>query len=80
MSLQWLLLSRLWKEAIKEAATRLPRFVKSRILKQDQEGLAVRAPEANAYEFQSGGVMEMLETLLDKFIAERITSPTAFSD
>jgi len=37
------------------------------------EGLAVSAPEANAYEFQSGGVIEMLEKLLDKFIAERTT-------
>merc|ERR1719343_635813 len=37
------------------------------------EGLAVSAPEANAYEFQSGGVVEMLEKLLDKFIAERTT-------
>merc|ERR1719473_709737 len=37
------------------------------------EGLAVSAPEANAYEFQSGGVIEMLEKLLDKFIDERTT-------
>merc|ERR1712194_603070 len=36
-------------------------------------GLAVSAPEANSYEFQSGGVIEMLEKLLDKFIAERTT-------
>merc|ERR1719471_1229248 len=43
-------------------------------LQQDpDEGLAVSAPEANAYEFQSGGVIEMLEKLLDKFIAERTT-------
>merc|ERR1719335_881346 len=35
------------------------------------EGLAVSAPEANAYEFQSGGVIDMLQKLLDKFIAER---------
>merc|ERR1719231_1176258 len=35
------------------------------------EGLAVSAPEANAYEFQSHGVIEMLEKLLDKFIDER---------
>merc|ERR1719498_1896812 len=28
---------------------------------QDDEGLAVSAPEANAYEFQSSGVVEMLE-------------------
>merc|ERR1711865_772845 len=35
------------------------------------DGLAVSAPEANAYEFQSSGVVEMLEKLLDKFIDER---------
>jgi len=35
------------------------------------EGLAVSAPEAAGYEFQSHGVIEMLEKLLDKFIAER---------
>merc|ERR1719313_3012708 len=40
---------------------------------QDPEGLAVSAPEANAYEFQSHGVVEMLENLLDKFIDERTT-------
>merc|ERR1719169_282666 len=39
----------------------------------DTEGLAVSAPEANAYEFQSHGVIEMLEKLLDKFIDERTT-------
>merc|ERR1719387_1781781 len=37
------------------------------------EGLAVSAPEANAYEFQSSGVIEMLEKLLDKCIDERTT-------
>jgi len=43
-------------------------------LQQDpEEGLAVSAPEANAYESQSGGVIEMLEKLLDKFISERTT-------
>merc|ERR1712032_1039400 len=35
------------------------------------EGLAVSAPEASGYEFQSQGVIEMLEKLLDKFIDER---------
>jgi len=35
------------------------------------EGLAVSAPEAAGYEFQSQGVIEMLEKLLDKFIDER---------
>merc|ERR1719491_1163189 len=39
----------------------------------EPEGLAVSAPEANAYEFQSSGVIEMLEKLLDKFIDERTT-------
>jgi len=38
------------------------------------EGLAVSAPEANAYEFQSSGVVEMLEKLNDKFIDERTTA------
>jgi hypothetical protein len=43
-------------------------------LQQDPEvGLAVSAPEANGYEFQSSGIVEMLEKLLDKFIAERTT-------
>merc|ERR1719491_322941 len=37
----------------------------------EPEGLAVSAPEANAYEFQSSGVVEMLEKLSDKFIDER---------
>merc|ERR1719305_1021048 len=35
------------------------------------EGLAVSAPEANAYESRSGGIIAMLEKLLDEFIAER---------
>merc|ERR1719169_299143 len=39
----------------------------------DDEGLAVQAPEANAYEFQSRGVIEMLSKLLDKFIGEQTT-------
>jgi cell division septum initiation protein DivIVA len=38
---------------------------------QPTEGLAVSAPEAYGYEFQSQGVIEMLEKLLDKFIDER---------
>jgi len=41
-------------------------------LQQDpEETLALDAPEANAYENQSGGVIEMLDKLLDKFIEER---------
>ena len=32
---------------------------------------SLSAPEANAYENQSGGVIEMLDKLLDKFIEER---------
>jgi len=35
------------------------------------EGLAVSAPEAYGYEFQSQGIVDMLEKLLDKFIEER---------
>merc|ERR1719171_3301605 len=33
--------------------------------------LAMKAPEANAYEWQSSGIIEMLEKLEDKFIEER---------
>merc|ERR1719359_2650230 len=35
------------------------------------DSLAVSAPQANAYEFQSAGIIEMLQKLLDKFIEER---------
>jgi hypothetical protein len=38
----------------------------------DVESVAA-APEADAYEFQSHGIIEMLEKLLDKFIDERST-------
>jgi len=41
-------------------------------LNQDpDETLAVSAPEANAYESQSQGIIDMLNKLLDEFIAER---------
>merc|ERR1719262_1338363 len=39
----------------------------------DAEGMAVSAPEANAYEFQSQGIIDMLEKLLNKFQDERNT-------
>jgi len=39
----------------------------------DTETLAVSAPEANAYEFQSQGIIDMLDKLLTKFIDERTT-------
>jgi len=38
---------------------------------EPDEGLAVSAPEAYGYEFQSQGVIDMLEKLNDKFIEER---------
>jgi len=40
-------------------------------LQEPDEGLAVSAPEASGYDFQSSGVVEMLEKLLDKFIDKR---------
>jgi len=49
------------------------RTIESFLSQDPDEGLAVSAPEANAYEFQSGGVIEMLNKLLDKFIEERTT-------
>jgi len=39
----------------------------------DADHLSVKAPEANAYEFQSGGVIELLEKLSDKFEQELFT-------
>merc|ERR550514_2357658 len=36
-----------------------------------QDPLSVSAPQSNAYEFQSGGVVDMLEKLKDKFGDER---------
>jgi len=38
-----------------------------------QDPMSVSAPEANAYEFQSGGVVDMLQKLKDKFQDERST-------
>merc|ERR1719460_1716761 len=49
------------------------RTIESFLAQDPDEGLAVSAPETNAYEFQSGGVIEMLNKLLDKFIEERTT-------
>eukprot|EP00411_Alexandrium_monilatum_P039091 CAMPEP_0175390678 /NCGR_PEP_ID=MMETSP0095-20121207/31528_1 /TAXON_ID=311494 /ORGANISM="Alexandrium monilatum, Strain CCMP3105" /LENGTH=666 /DNA_ID=CAMNT_0016689227 /DNA_START=16 /DNA_END=2016 /DNA_ORIENTATION=+ len=60
--------------ALKELSL-IPKEAKHAIelfLAQDpQDGLAVTAPEAAAYEFQSHGVIEILEKLLDKFVDER---------
>jgi len=58
-----------------KSMTLIPQSAKDTIdafLQQDpEETLAESAPEANAYEFQSGGIIEMLDKLLDKFIEER---------
>jgi hypothetical protein len=40
-------------------------------LEQEPEGLEVSAPDAAGYEFQSHGVIDMLEKLHDKFVGER---------
>merc|ERR1719352_1457291 len=40
-------------------------------MKTNQDPLSVTAPQASAYEFQSGGVVEMLENLRDKFQKEK---------
>ena len=39
--------------------------------KDPAESLALSAPEVNAYENQSGGVIEMLDNVLNKFINGR---------
>merc|ERR1719262_1883576 len=38
--------------------------------KQSQDPMDYQAPEANAYEFQSGGIIQMLKGLLDEFRAK----------
>merc|ERR1719181_1618362 len=43
------------------------------MMQDPDEGLEVSSPEANAYEFQSQQVVNMLQKLLDKFIDERTT-------
>merc|ERR1712008_382878 len=47
------------------------RTIDAFLQQEPDDGLAVSAPEAEGYEFQSQGVIEMLEKLLDKFIGER---------
>jgi cell division septum initiation protein DivIVA len=42
-------------------------------LAQDPQGMDYVAPEANAYEFQSSGIVDMLADLLRKFTDERTT-------
>jgi len=49
------------------------RSVIASFIQSSQDPLAVSAPQANAYEFQSGGVVDMLEKLADKFADERGT-------
>jgi len=69
--------------ALLQVANLIPKESKKIIdafLQQDPEvddsenvGMGVSAPEANAYEFQSQGVIDMLQKLLDKFEDERNT-------
>jgi len=40
---------------------------------QQRSSETLAAPEANAYEFQSQGIIDMMQGLLDKFIEERTT-------
>merc|ERR1712038_2231727 len=54
-----------------EAKKALDLFLMQSSEEPAEEGLAVSAPEANGYEFQSHGIIEMLEKLLDKFVDER---------
>jgi len=56
------------------ATHKVPQSAKRTILAYlslGQDPLSVTAPQASAYEFQSGGVVEMLENLRDKFQKEK---------
>jgi len=46
-------------------------MIDSFLSEQESDESLAEAPEANAYEFQSNGVIEMLAKLLDKFTSER---------
>ena len=58
-----------------QSMTMMPEDTKRAIaaFMQDGEDLEEAAPEANGYEFQSSGVVEMLSKLEDKFVAELTT-------
>merc|ERR1719401_2205089 len=57
---------------VQHLMTQSQRKVIDTFLAKDPEvAFAQQAPEAHGYEFQSGGVVEMLEKLLDKFSDER---------
>jgi len=43
------------------------------VSEDSEEEFSILAPEANAYEFQSKGIIDMLAKLLDKFVDERTT-------
>mmetsp|Transcript_80713 Transcript_80713/g.152592 ORF Transcript_80713/g.152592 Transcript_80713/m.152592 type:complete len:677 (+) Transcript_80713:48-2078(+) len=53
----------------KSARRAIDAFLSEEVSEEDLD----KAPEANAYEFQSTGVIDMLEKLLDKFSDERTT-------
>jgi predicted nucleic acid-binding Zn-ribbon protein len=56
-------------QALKRIPDHAKRVIES-FLNTQQSPLDVTAPEANAYEFQSGGIVEMLEKLKGKFAKE----------
>merc|ERR1719352_1067483 len=59
--------------SLKRLPTRAKRTIMAFLSSKDQQEpdpLSVTAPEAAAYEFQSGGVVEMLDKLEDKFKGE----------
>jgi chromosome segregation ATPase len=49
------------------------RAINAFIQQGSEETVALSAPEANAYEFQSQGIIDMLQKLLDKFTGELTT-------
>merc|ERR1719337_509191 len=55
----------------KKALTAFLQFAQPSVEAMPDERMSYDAPEANAYEFQSGGVVEMLEKLQDEFTTKR---------
>jgi len=60
--------SKLTRGSLRASQRALTKFLQN---PEDSENFYKKAPEANAYEFQSGGIVEMMQQLKDKFADEK---------
>jgi len=62
--------------ALLQVSSKMPEKVQRTVaafleMSSGEEGMLPSSPEANAYEFQSGGIVELLEKLLDEFTTKK---------